>query len=747
MLGISLDSKCTILICFVTAMMASQSAVTGAWAQATPVEAHDKEAGLQEIIVTATRRETKLSETPISMSVVTADQIENQRVVNFADLELAVPNFVFTQVTRQETYFSIRGTGVDNDTPGSDAGVSVFIDGVPRTGVHDTTPDLFDLQSVEVLRGPQGTLFGRNTTGGAVIMRTIAPSFDPAFKGQVTYGNYNLIEVNGLATGPLISNVLAGKVSFLLHDRDGYVDNVVQHQEEGREKSGSARAQLLWRPDDDVKVTLGGEYLRDTSQSRLGLIESSFVPSLFPTLQFGPDVTNGAMSPQASDTSVGLFANVGWETGWGALTSISGYRSVTSGIFYAPLGDPTTELTANQAVKDRQYTEEIHFASTLSGRFNWVGGLFFLHLNRLDDTLYTAFPVPGTAFSYAAPYGAMSAHDQEVLTTSKAVFGDATYSLLEGLDLTAGARYSWEHRSGHSEITPTEDSGPYAASWSAFTPKGTISYKPNKQWLTYATVSKGFTSGGFDAGADTSAGLATPFKPESVVNYELGGKVVGLDRRFSLDTAIFLADYTNLQRTAFDSNPAVNSYHTTNAGKARVKGIEVEATYLPISWLTLSANYAYTDAKYREYNVPQNDGTVVSYAGNLLPQTPKQQVHVSGEVAVPWAVTGGMLLGGADYTYRSQIQFIDANDTPQVILDKTRINGFVNVHAGWRSTSEKFSVNLFARDITNKRALVSFPDFTPYFATLSEYGNPADHVYLSRYTPPRTFGVTFTVRY
>jgi len=746
MLGTSLNSKCTILICLVTTM-ASATVVTRAWGQATAAEVHEKEAGLQEIVVTATRRETKLSDTPIAMSVLTADQIDNQRLVTLADLELSVPNFVFTEVTRQETFFSIRGTGVDNDTPGSDVGVSVFIDGVPRTGVHDTTPELFDLQSVEVLRGPQGTLFGRNTTGGAVIMRTIAPSFDPTFKGQVTYGNYNLVEVNGLATGPLISNVLAGKVSFLFHDRDGYVDNVVQHREEGREKSVSTRAQLLWLPGDDVKVTFGGEYLRDTSQARLGLLESTFVPSLFPNLQYGPDVTNAGTSPRASNTIVGLFANVDWTTALGTLTSITGYRSVTSGIFYAPLGDPTTELTADQSVKDRQYTEELHFASTLGGRFNWVGGLFYLHLNRLDDTFYTAFPVPGTAFSYAAPYGGTSAHDQEVLTTSKAAFGEATYSLLDGLDFTAGARYSWEHRSGHSEITPFEYSGPYAASWSAFTPKGTLSYKPNKQWLTYATVSKGFTSGGFDAGADTSLGLATPFKPETVINYELGVKVVGLDRRFSMDTAIFLADYTNLQRTAFDSNPAVNSYHTTNVGKARVKGIELEATYLPIDWLTLSANYAYTDAKYRDYNFTTTDGTVVSYAGNVVPQTPRQQVHVSGEVAIPWAVTGGTVLGGADYTYRSEIQFVDANDTPQVILDKTRINGFVNIHLGWRSANEKLMVNLFARDITNERALVSFPDFTPYFATLSEYGNPADHIYLTRYTPPRSFGVTFTVRY
>ncbi len=530
MLYTPLNRKYTILI-GLAAITAFPISVAPAWGQAA-AEVHEREAGLTEIIVTATRRETKLSDTPISMSVITADQIENQRVVNFADIELSVPNFVFTQVTRQETIFSIRGTGVDNDTPGADAGVSVFIDGVPRTGVHDTTPELFDLQSVEVLRGPQGTLFGRNTTGGAVIMRTVAPSFDPTFKGQVTYGNYNLVEVNGLATGPLVSNVLAGKVSILYHGRDGYVDNVVQHREDGREKSVVTRAQLLWMPSDDVKVTFGGDYLRDTSQARLGLLESTFVPALFPALQFGPDVTNGATSPRASNTIVGLFTNVDWKTDLGTLTSTTGYRSVTSKIFYAPLGDPVTELTADQIVKDRQYTEELHFASsTLGRRFNWMAGLFYLHLNRLDDTFYSAFPVPGTAWSYSIPYGGTSYHDQEVLTTSKAVFGEGTYSLLEGLDFTAGARYSWEHRSGHSEITPTEDSGPYAASWSAFTPKGTLSYKPNKQWLTYATVSKGFTSGGFDAGADTSAGLATPFSPERVAaDPEAAGPRLGRGR-------------------------------------------------------------------------------------------------------------------------------------------------------------------------------------------------------------------------
>src|ERR1700730_4224701 len=729
------------------AIGASFGGYTPAWSQAAAARADAGDMVLDEVLVTATRRETKLGDTPISMSVITADQIEHQRIVNFGDVELAVPNFVFTQVTRQETYFSIRGTGVDNDTPGSDAGVSVFIDGVPRTGVHDNNPDLFDLQGLEVLRGPQGTLFGRNTTGGAVIIHTIAPSFQTLFKGQLTYGSDNLIEVNGLATGPIISDSLAGKLSFLLHRRDGNVDNVVQNRENGGEKSGSLRAQFLWTPSQDGRVVFGGDYLRDRSEARLGLPETTFVPSIFPTLQYGPDVTNAAFTPRASNTIVGLSATADWSTEWGTLTSITGYRSVTAAIAYAPIGDPTTSVLADQQVRDRQYTEEIHFASPTGQPLTWLAGLFYLHLNRLADTLCTVFPVPGTVLSFLYPPGASSWHNQEVLTTSKAVFGEATYAIHENLDLTLGARYSSEHRSGHSEVTPTEDSGPYAASWSAFTPKVSLSWKPVPNVLTYATVAKGFTSGGFDGSASTNAGLRSPFNPEKVINYEIGAKITALDRRLNINTALFLANYTDLQRTAFDSSPGVNAYRTTNAGKARVKGVETELTYVPAKWLTLAMNYAYTDAKYLEYNVFQDDGSVISYSGNTMPQTPKQQVHVSGEVTAPWSVASGEVFAGADYTYRSEIQFVDANDTPQAILDKTRFNGLVNAHVGWRSAGDKLTVNVFARNISDKRPLVSFPDFTPYFATPDEFGDPKNHIYLTRYIPGRIIGVTFSVRY
>ena len=287
---------------------------------------------LEEIVVTALRRETKLIDTPVAVTAIGAEEIERERIVDLSDVQLKVPNLIFTQVTRQETFVSIRGTGINNDTPGSDLGVAIFIDGVPRTGVHDYDPQMFDLQSIEVLRGPQGTLFGRNTTGGAVVIRTRDPSFEPFYKARVTYGNYNLGEAAVYATGPLIGSVLAGGLSFNLHRQDGYVDNVTLNREDGAERTASVRGKLLWVPADDVRAVFGADYLRDGSESRVGSLESTFVPSLMPTLRFGPDYTNEGEPPRAGNTIIGLTSNVDWTSSLGTLTSITGFRSVTSTI-------------------------------------------------------------------------------------------------------------------------------------------------------------------------------------------------------------------------------------------------------------------------------------------------------------------------------------------------------------------------------------------------------------------------------
>jgi iron complex outermembrane recepter protein len=220
---------------------------------------------LQEVVVTATRRPTLLEETPISITAFSGSALDRQHVDDLSNIAVVTPGLVFTSLSRQESYPSIRGTSVGNDAPGSDLGVSVFIDDIPTTGVGDNDPNLFDLQSVEVLRGPQGTLFGRNATGGALVIHTLPPDFTPHGKAELSYGNYNLVEGRGYVTGPISGSTLAGKFTFDVRRQDGIMDNKFLNTTTVSTRLWGTRGQLLWTPAEDVRILFGMDYSRDTS--------------------------------------------------------------------------------------------------------------------------------------------------------------------------------------------------------------------------------------------------------------------------------------------------------------------------------------------------------------------------------------------------------------------------------------------------------------------------------------------------
>jgi iron complex outermembrane receptor protein len=246
-------------------------------------------AQLEEVLVTAERRESKLEDTPIAVSVIEGGEIQRERLINLSDIAAKVPSFTFNQVNASESFISIRGTTIGNDAAGIDQGVSVFIDEVPTTGFGDDNPDLYDLQSVEVLRGPQGTLFGRNVTGGAVLIHTVPPSFTEEGRATVTYGSNNLMEAQGYDTGALVENVLAGKIAVDVRRRDDFLTNIALHDKTYGENLGSIRGQLLWTPSSDLRLLAGGDFLDDTSPGKTQWLVGNFQPSLFPTLSYSPD--------------------------------------------------------------------------------------------------------------------------------------------------------------------------------------------------------------------------------------------------------------------------------------------------------------------------------------------------------------------------------------------------------------------------------------------------------------------------
>jgi iron complex outermembrane receptor protein len=716
---------------------------------------------LEEVLVTAQRRESKLQDTPIAVSVVDGGEIQRERLNNLSDIAAKVPSITFNQVNHSESFISIRGTTIGNDAAGIDQGVSVFIDEVPTTGFGDDSPDLYDLQSVEVLRGPQGTLFGRNVTGGAVLIRTVPPSFTESGRITATYGSDNLMEVQGYDTGPLAENLLAGKISVDVRRRDDFLTNLTLHDKTYGENLGSFRGQLLWTPSSEVHVLFGGDYLDDTSPGKTQWLVGNFQPSLFPTLSYSPDNTNQGSNARTEKKVGGLLTHVDWELPFATLTSITGYRKVDEHVHFSTSGDPFNSIISDPVIHDHQISEEARITSPSGQRLTWVGGVFYLHADRayLQTVSYDAFP--GTRLNALAQFGIPSLArfltpyvnqaNQRVAVDSKAGFGEATLEMISGLKMTLGARYSSESKSGHTEISntsvqnPALSSGPYSKTWTAFTPKALLSYEPVSNVMMYVSATKGFESGGYDTNGATNAELASAYNPEYVWSYEGGIKTVFLDKRLQINLAVYDAEYKDLQTRNFD--PISGNIIAGNAAKARVRGGELELEVLPVEWLTLGLSYSYTDAKYRSYLVPNPPpGPPTDNSGHTIPFTPRNAANFSAETHFGAPGGAGKIRIGADVTYRSAIQFNDANNTPDFILAKSAYHGVLNMHATWSSSDDRSEVTAWAKNLTDKRAIINNADLSNFFDTFAEY-NKGGYVSIDNWNDPRTVGISLTRRF
>jgi iron complex outermembrane receptor protein len=714
---------------------------------------------LTEIIVTAQRRQTALQDTPIAVSAVTGEAIQEQRLINLADIAARVPSITFDQVNPSESFISIRGTTIGNDAAGIDQGVSVFIDDVPTTGFGDNSPDLYDLASVEVLRGPQGTLFGRNVTGGAVLVNTLQPSFTSAGRATLTYGSNNLMEAQGYLTGPVAQDQLAGKIAFDIRRRDNWLPNVTLRDNTGGEDLGSVRGQLLWTPSESLRITVGADHLNDTSASKVQYLEGNFQPSLFPMLVYGPSATNQGSNSFADKKVDGLLAKIEWTLAFATLNSITGYRNVNESTHFSTSGDPFNSIISDPITRDNQLTEEIRLVSRNDQALTWVTGAFFLHGHRayLQTVNFDAQPgtllwgaahvVPSLA-RFLSPY--VSHQNQHVTVESAAWYGEGTYAFTDAFKLTLGGRYSNEKKSGHTEVfdtsvtNPDLATGPYSKSWNSFTPKALLSFEPTRTFLAYLSATKGFESGGYDTNGTTKAALASAYNPEYVWSYEGGFKSEMFERHLRVNMSVYDADYKDLQTRNFD--PVSGTIVAGNAAKARVRGVELESQWVPTDFLTLGVTYDYADAKYLSYLTPNASGPATDYSGHTIPNTPRNAVNVNGDLHFRNPFGPGRLSIGGDVTYRTQIQFDDANDTAQFVLDKGKYRGLANLHATWRRDDDKLDFTVWAKNLTNTQSVINSSDLSNFYDTPGEIG-ARKQVYITTWTAARTAGVSVTGRF
>jgi len=709
-----------------------------------PLIAQEEESStaLEEIVITAQRRAESLQEVPISVTSFDADDLREANIRILSDIATRTPGFAMGVFNLGQPQLYIRGIGSNADGAGSDSSVVVFLDEVYVGRATAANVELYDLERFEVLRGPQGTLYGKNVIGGAMNLTTTTPTDTLTGKFELTAGNLGLLEGKGLISGPLADGI-AGKFSFTSRKRDGYMTSVdpTNFGEEfsGLESTG-VRGGLRFTNWDSVEVNLSADYSWDRYQAAghkagglaQGLLIPTFQNNYDPVAFLDPRKTFSDLAGGYQDRDVwGLMGRVDWDVGGGTFTSISALRGADYEFLEDHIGSgfASFPILVGEAFIDEsvdQFSQEFRFNKlSFDDRLNWTVGAYYLSedIDRQEDSrigLSQPRPLPGDSTL------------QFNETTSASVFADATLSVTERLELTLGARYTDESK----DIRQVAIEGPCGAcgvagpydvtaseSWDAFTPRVVLGYHLTDDAYIYASYTEGFKSGGFEGLASSATAAATPFNPEEAKAYEGGLKTEWLERHLRVNLAVFQTDYTDLQvleRITTPENP-IGFVVTKNAGKAEIKGAELEFNS---QWgnFGLNGNYAYIDTETSEFGGPTDPRN-----GKALRNSPKNSYYVSADYVFDLADAGSISIR---YDFRHQDKVysdplnLEGAAIPEYDLQDFRI--------AYMPASVNWEIAGWVTNLADEEYLLHAWPAQPFAWVLT----PA---------PPRTYGVTFSM--
>ena len=624
----------------------------------------DDDVAIEEIIVTAQKRTQSLQKVAISVTVLGADEIRESRIYRMDEIGARTPGFNVTLFSVGQPGLTMRGIGSNEDGAGGDNSVAVFLDGVYMARGASQVFDLFDLERVEILRGPQGTLYGKNVIGGAVNIVTSKPSDEFRVRGQGTVGNFNRIDLKAMASGPLSDNVLA-KFAFSSRDRDGHTISLSTGNDVMDENTTSARAQLLFILGDAAEFLISADYSRDR------LAGDARIPIGGTAGPVADAAGGGVNNPRNSLSDVdglserdlwGIHGTLEWDTGLGRLTSITAFRRTDFDWVTDPLG--LTDLNGiapffilgtldgddKSTETSKQFSQEIRLASTEGQRLTWVGGLYYLHENavrvEIVQPVVDISNVLGFPLGTVPPFQSLNIFDQKNILDSFAVFGEATFAVTDKLNVTGGLRYTNEKKNydfeGAGTIAPVGSTLnelfiiDVSKQWDALTWKAGVDYAASGDVLFFASVTRGFKSGGFQGQPPSEEFASQPFDPEFAIDYELGVKSQWMDDRVRLNISGFYIDYTDLQIAQFIATPTnpVGNFTTLNAGKATIWGFEAEWIFRPAPWVEFSGSYGYLNTEVKEFG---NDAAAI---GENLANSPKHSLSVSVDMNRPVGENG-----------------------------------------------------------------------------------------------------------
>ena len=712
--------------------------------------------GIEDIVVTAERRETNLQDTPIAITAITADVLQASGATVVNDLAASVPNLTSTTGPQgsSDANFFVRGVGQFDFIITNDPGVGVYVDGVYLGRTVGAMVDSGDIERVEVLRGPQGTLFGRNTLGGAINIVSRQP--DPTeFSGSVraTYGSRDRIDLDAGINAPIGSDS-ALRVYGFYRNQDGFATNAVTGDRFGATDRYGGRAQLRLGLGEAVRVDLSADYSLDRSNPAPSVLRAIAPAPFFPAGAFA-DVQNPANfhrifasnSPEARNETFGFSGTVTVDLGNAELKSITAYRELDGFSTSDPDGTRFRLYDQDVTTTQNQFSQEVQLSGTAFGDAlsYLIGGYYFRE--NADQVLGLCFaPINSPA---ALPFAACNTWTQgnNQRTRSYAIFGQARIQLVDGLSVTLGGRYTWDSkdivsnqffdfRPAGTPFNPAPGSPPPglrivapivtnladSADFERFTPKVGVEYEVSRDLLLFASYSEGFRAGGFNGRLIAPQTRVPSYAPDTNETWEFGFKSDWLDRSLRVNGTFFYARYNDIQQTIAD--PAVQ-FRVANAGDAVLKGFELEMTVVPADGFRFDAAVGYTDSSFR--NVPALVGPI---NGNRLPFSPEWTLSLGASYDIAFA--GGTLTPRVDYRLQSDV-FFTAFNLP---LEDQDGYGILNARLSWTDADERLSIAVYGQNLTD----VEYYTFGQNALTTQGVA----YTYLGR---PREFGVSLGYRF
>lgn len=683
-----------------------------AWPTA-PVWAADEAAQssttLQAVTVTATRREESLQKVPVAISVVDGEQLERDNRNSVATIAQQVPTLNFRAgASNKDTSLFIRGVGTISTSPGVEPTVATVVDGVVYGRPGQSTLDLLDLERIEVLRGPQGTLFGKNASAGVLNIITKEPPTEThGYIDQSWYSGNETRTRFGIG-GTLIPDTLKGSLTTLFGSYDGNVHNKENGQELNGYNHKGFRGKLEFTPNDDVKLTLIADYMQSHDDSPNGVVSKSLTPAFANALSpvhassDNRDIESDYRT-HVDDINKGLSAQVDWSLGDYTLTSITAWRGWNNNQWQD--ADRLGTITAAfPGTEDRgkldydQYSQELRLASPKGQFLEYVGGLFYMHAKD-DETYQRTLITPTTTNQGVADYGTTS--------QSYSAFGETTLNFTSTFRGIAGLRWThddleYDHSRVSTSATAVSGIQPSTSSSGSVDEHGWsgrlgVQYDLTDTVMTYLTYSRGYKGPAYNVFFNMQPRDTNALKPETSNTWELGVKATSWNNHLTTNLALFHSDYDNYQANFYDTVAGQVVTRLINAGTVSTEGVEADYALQATQNLKFSGALAYTKARIDQFSCPVGAAASCNVNGKTLPFSPDWKSYVRTDYTIP--LDNGLAVElGTDFSWQSEVQY-DISQNPDT---KQGAYGIWNASVALADDNQGWRVALVGKNLADK---------------------------------------------